>query len=123
MMHYMENFLDGRPGDEPRLEPEINVFRMCIAVENKSAKTLLEAINAMHIQLRVCGYNVVRLHTDRGGEFRGDPLEKWCMARSIQRTKTAGVSSQSNGRAERSIQEVKARIQRVLKGAEMSSDY
>ena len=114
---------DGLPGGEPRLEPEINVFRMCIAVENKSAKTLVRAINAMHIQLRVCGYNVVRLHTDRGGEFRGDPLEKWCMARSIQRTKTAGVSSQANGRAERPIQEVKARIQRVLKGAEMSSEY
>ena len=108
---------------EERIEPEINVFRMCLAVGSKSAKVVLQAINAMHIQLRVCGYNVVRLHTDRGGEFRGEALEKWCAVRSIHRTRTAGVSSQSNGRAERSIQEIKARIQRVLKGAEMDSKY
>ena len=106
---------------ELRAEPEINVYRMCIAVPAKTAKHVMEAINAMYIQLRTNGYNVARVHTDRGGEFRGDLLKRWCMARSIHRSQTAGVSSQANGRVERSIQEIKARIQRVLLGAGWTS--
>ena len=74
----------------------------------------------MHLQLRAAGYNVVRLHSDRGGEFRGR-LDDWCLARGVIRSKTGGVDPQANGRAERSVQEVKARIQRILLGAGM--DY
>ena len=84
---------------------------------------MLQAINSMFIQLRVSGYSVVRLHTDTGGEYRGNPLQRWCDARSIHKTTTAGVSSQSNGRAERSIQEVKSRIQRLLLSAEMEAEH
>ena len=106
---------------ELRAEPEINVYRMCIAVPAKTAKHVMEAINAMYIQLRTNGYTVARVHTDRGGEFRGDLLKRWCIARSIHRSQTAGVSSQANGRVERSIQEIKARIQRILLGAGWTS--
>ena len=105
---------------EPQEEPKINVFRLCIAMSSKGSKEVLQTINQMYLQLRISGYTVLRVHTDRGGEFRGKLLENWCAVRSIVRSRTAGGSSQSNGRAERSIQEIKARMQRVLLHAEMT---
>ena len=113
----------GEPGPsegdvEESEELAINVFRLCIAIKTKTAKEALKAMNQMHLQLRAAGYNVVRLHSDRGGEFRGH-LDDWCLARGVIRSKTGGVDPHANGRAERWVQEVKARIQRVLLGAGM----
>ena len=110
-------------GAEEREEPEMNVFRFAIPLAKKVGSVVLQAINELYIQLRVHGYTVVRLHSDRGGEFRGRALNQWCRTRDILRTKTAGMSPQSNGRAERSVQEIKARIQRALKGAELGPEY
>ena len=108
---------------EEREEPEMNVFRFAIPLEKKTGSIVLQAINELYIQLRVHGYTVVRLHSDRGGEFRGRALNQWCRTRDILRTKTAGMSPQSNGRAERAVQEIKARIQRALKGADLGIEY
>ena len=108
---------------EDRVEPEINVFRFCIPLEKKKAPAVLQAINELYIQLRVHGYNVVRLHSDRGGEFRGKAMDQWCRTRDILRTKTPGMSPQSNGRVERSVQEVKARVQRALRGADLGPEH
>ena len=113
-------------GEEPaeeRVEPELNVFRFCIPLEKKKAPAVLQAINELYIQLRVHGYSVVRLHSDRGGEFRGKAIEQWCRTRDILRTKTPGMSPQANGRVERSVQEVKARVQRALRGADLGPEH
>ena len=111
------------PGDrEERREPEVNVFRLCLPMETKSAREVLQTINTMYLQLRMSGYSVVKLHTDMGGEYRGRPLRQWCASRSIYKTTTAGVSPQSNGRAERAVQEVKARIQRNLLASGLSHE-
>ena len=114
---------DAEEPAEEREEPEMNVFRFAIPLEKKVGSVVLQAINELYIQLRVHGYTVVRLHSDRGGEFRGRALNQWCRTRDILRTKTAGMSPQSNGRVERSVQEIKARIQRALKGAELGPEY
>eukprot|EP00435_Cladocopium_sp_Y103_P064984 s603_g26.t1 len=45
-------------------------------------------------------------------------LKNWCEARAVLHTRTAGDQPQSNGRAEQSVGEVKARIRRMLKAAE-----
>ena len=108
---------------EERQEPELNIFRFCIPLQGKTKDVVLRAINELYIQLRVHGYTVTRLHSDRGGEFRGKGLDQWCRTRDIHRTKTAGMSPQSNGRVERSVQEIKARIQRALKGAAMGPEF
>ena len=81
-----------------------------------------QTINQMYLQLHMSGYNVIRVHTDRGGDFRGSLLENWCAVRSIVRSRTAGGSAQSNGWAERAIQEVKSRMQRALLQAQMTSE-
>ena len=55
---------------EERQEPELNIFRFCIPLQGKTKDVVLKAINELYIQLRVHGYTVTRLHSDRGGEFR-----------------------------------------------------
>ena len=110
------------PGEE-KVTPEMNVFRFCIPLEKKKAPAVLQAINELYIQLRVHGYSVVRLHSDRGGEFRGKAIDQWRRTRDIHRTKTQGMSPQANGRVERSVQEVKARVQRALRGADLGPEH
>ena len=107
---------------EERIEPKLNVFRLCIPLESKKPSVVLQGLNTLYIQLRIHGYPVTRLHSDRGREFEGGGLQQWCNARSIYRTTTAGASPQSNGRAERAVQEVKLRIQRALRQAGMGPD-
>ena len=103
-----------RMESEEREDPNLITFRLAIPMASKDQKTVLSTIQQMYIQLRVMGYHVSRLHTDLGGEFRGRSLTQWCRSRDIHRTTTAGVSSQSNGRAERAIQTIKSHIRRVL---------
>ena len=111
---------DGEEGEEDeeqgekKEEPRLVTFRLAIPMPSKDQKMVLSTIQQMYIQLRVMGYHVARLHTDLGGEFRGRSLTQWCPSRDIHRTTTAGVSSQSNGRAERAIQTVKGQIRRLL---------
>ena len=111
-----------REGDadvEPRVDPKVNVFKLCIRLESKKPAIVLQALNTLYIQLRIHGYPVTRLHSDRGREYEGGGLQQWCNARSIYRTTTAGASAQSNGRA---VQEVKLRMQRALLQAKMGTD-
>ena len=102
-----------------RIEPEINVFKLCIPLDSKKPAEVLRGLNSMYLQLRIDGYPVTRLHSDRGREFEGGALREWCTARSIYRTSTASASAQSNGRAERAVQENKLRMQRALMQAKM----
>ena len=104
---------------EEKENPDMITFRLAIPMASKDQKTVLSTIQQMYIQLRVMGYHVARLHTDLGGEFRGRSLTQWRRSRDIHRTTTAGVSSQSNGRAERAIQTVKSHIRRALGMASM----
>ena len=104
--------------EEERLDPEIEVFKFATPIPSKAECNILEVLNLWHIQLRVHGYEIRRLHSDRGGEFFGRGVQKWAAARGILRTSTAR-DTKANGRAEKAIQEVKARIRRALHGASM----
>ncbi|CAI7926943.1 unnamed protein product [Closterium sp. NIES-54] len=46
---------------------------------------------------------VLRLHSDRGGEFSSDLLRAFCRAEGIRQTLTLPASPQQNGIAERRI--------------------
>ena len=107
---------------EEREEPEVVVFRLAAPMVSKSASLVLEVVNSWFIQLRVLGYELRRIHTDRGGEFFGQGLIKWAAARGIEKTTTAR-DSKSNGRVERAIQEMKSRMRRVLLAAGMGPSY
>ncbi|CAI7762402.1 unnamed protein product, partial [Closterium sp. NIES-54] len=69
-------------------------------------KVLIDWIRAARLQLRErfgSDFPVLRLHSDRGGEFSSDLLRAFCRAEGIRSTFTLPASPQQNGIAERRI--------------------
>ncbi|CAI5957408.1 unnamed protein product [Closterium sp. NIES-64] len=69
-------------------------------------EVLIDWIRAACLQLRksfVSDFPVLRLHSDRGGEFSSGLLRAYCRARGIRQTFTLPDSPQQNGIAERRI--------------------
>ncbi|CAI7810072.1 unnamed protein product, partial [Closterium sp. NIES-54] len=67
---------------------------------------LIPWIRATRLQLREwfqLGFPVLRLHSDRGGEFSSDLLAPFCVEHGIRQTFTLPASPQQNGVAERRI--------------------
>ncbi|CAI7911488.1 unnamed protein product, partial [Closterium sp. NIES-54] len=70
------------------------------------AKVLIHWIRAARLQLRESfgsDFPVLRLHSDRGGEFSSARLGAFCRAQGIHQTFTLPASPQQNGIAERRI--------------------
>ncbi|CAI7782725.1 unnamed protein product [Closterium sp. NIES-54] len=69
-------------------------------------EVLIDWIRAARLQLRESfgsDFPVLRLHSDRGGEFSSARLGAFCRARGIRQTFTLPASPQQNGIAERRI--------------------
>ncbi|CAI7827723.1 unnamed protein product, partial [Closterium sp. NIES-53] len=69
-------------------------------------EVLIDWIRAARLQLRKSfgsDFPVLRLHSDRGGEFSSARLGAFCHARGIRQTFTLPASPQQNGIAERRI--------------------
>ncbi|CAI7771499.1 unnamed protein product [Closterium sp. NIES-53] len=69
-------------------------------------EVLIDWIRAARLQLRESfgsDFPVLRLHSDRGGEFSSARLGAFCRARGIRQTFTLPASPQQNGIAERCI--------------------
>ncbi|CAI7834046.1 unnamed protein product, partial [Closterium sp. NIES-54] len=69
-------------------------------------EVLIDWIRAARLQLRQSfgsDFPVLRLHSDRGGEFSSGLLRAFCRARGIRQTFTLSDSPQQNGIAERCI--------------------
>ncbi|CAI7869812.1 unnamed protein product [Closterium sp. NIES-53] len=69
-------------------------------------EVLIDWIRAARLQLResfVSDFPVLRLHSDRGGEFSGARSGAFCRAQGIRQTFTLPASPQQNGIAERRI--------------------
>ncbi|CAI5997569.1 unnamed protein product [Closterium sp. NIES-64] len=69
-------------------------------------KVLIDWIRAARLQLRQSfgsDFPVLRLHSDRGGEFSSGLLRAYCRAQGIRHTFTLPDSPQQNGIAERHI--------------------
>lgn len=66
---------DADPGGPNQPEEEmdqdfgIEVFRLAVPVEDRSAEKILEATIYLYLQLRADGYPVQQIHTDRAREF------------------------------------------------------
>jgi hypothetical protein len=71
----------------------------CLMKLKSDAKHILPDILAMFE--RQSGQLVLRLRTDRGGEFLNEILDSFLKSKGILHEKTAGYSSESNGVAER----------------------
>ncbi|CAI7909683.1 unnamed protein product [Closterium sp. NIES-54] len=69
-------------------------------------EVLIDWIRVASLQLRErfdSDFLVLRLHSDRGGEFSSDLLRAFCRAEGIRQTLTLPASPQQNGIAERRI--------------------
>ncbi|CAI7736565.1 unnamed protein product, partial [Closterium sp. NIES-54] len=69
-------------------------------------EVLIDWIHVARLQLRErfgSNFPVLRLHSDRGGEFSSDLLRAFCRAEGIWETFTLPASPQQNGIAERCI--------------------
>ena len=116
-----EHFPVEDPGREETAEEKkakedfkIQVFHLAVPLASRAAEVVLEAIIQMYLQLRMDGYYVRQLHSDRAKEFTTRTLQRWCMNRDIQKTTTAGDSPQQNGRAEKAVQSIKAKMRIAL---------
>ena len=81
----------------------------------------MKTTSKVYLQLNADGSEVRQVRTDHGGKFESETLQVWCEARRFLRTWTARDQLQSNGRAEQSVAETKARIRRMLKAAQANS--
>ncbi|CAI7845495.1 unnamed protein product [Closterium sp. NIES-53] len=74
--------------------------------KDEVTEVLIDWIRAARLQLRESfgsAFPVLRLHSDRGGEFSSDLLQAFCRAEGIRQTFTLPASPQQNGIAERRI--------------------
>ena len=102
---------------------QIEVHRVAIPIETRAQGVVLRAIIDLVLMLRAEGITVTQLHTDRGGEFRSKRLRTWCRERNVLQTWTAGDEPQSNGRAEKAVQDTKRRVRVLLHSAGVGEEY
>ena len=119
-----------RPGEherpevvEERVEPKIEVIRVGVPISGKSQNAVLEGLIELFLQLRVDGFPVHTIHTDRGREFTGQRVRSWMRSRSITHSTTGGEDPMANGRAEKAVGETKKRLRRMLHGAGLGSEW
>jgi hypothetical protein len=103
-------------------EFEIKVFRMVTPLPSKYSGPVLQAVVDMILKLRTDGFEVAQVHSDNGGEFTSDAMQRWMTARGYIRTFTGVSDPQANGRAENAVQHVKSHIRRLLHQANWSSN-
>ncbi|CAE7455790.1 GIP [Symbiodinium sp. CCMP2592] len=85
-----------------------------VPVNNKKAATMLPAVQKIVLDVKALGYPITRLHSDRGGEFRGHLVRRWALAQGMWPTTTSGSESASNGVAEAGVRYLKRRARVLL---------
>ncbi|CAE7244180.1 unnamed protein product [Symbiodinium necroappetens] len=88
-----------------------------VPVNNKRAATMLPAVQKIVTDVKALGYPVTRIHSDRGGEFRGNLVRKWALASGMWPTTTSGSDSAANGVAESGVRYLKRRARILLDSA------
>ena len=107
----------------PEEEVHMAVYRIMLPIPSKGGDDILKGLADITLTLRHEGIYVQQLHADRGGEFGGRKVEKWCLDRGIQRTYTAGVDPKGNGRVEKAVQVAKDSIRKTLLAAGVGAEF
>ena len=88
-----------------------------IPVNNKKAATMLPAVQRIAADVKALGYPITRIHSDRGGEFRGNLVRRWALSQGMWPTTTSGSDSAANGVAESGVRYLKRRARILLDSA------
>ena len=90
-------------------------------MQTKTAREVIKTAMEFLLKLKMDGFHVGRIHTDRGHEFSG-PFKKWALDRGIMLTRAPGDDPRASGRVEVAVKSFKAHIRRLLKQAEVGSE-
>ena len=117
----------GEQRDEERREDleektEVRIFRLALPMTTKTGREVSSTTMDMLMKLKVDGFTVAKIHTDRGHEFSG-PFRRWASSRGIILSRTAGDDPRANGRAEVAVKAIKTQIRRVLHHAKVQADW
>ena len=83
-------------------------------VPGKTQQNVLNAIRKMRTEALSLGFEVRRIHTDRGREYLNNGLKGFCSQHSIIKTLAFAEEHQSNGRVESLIGRIKAKTRVFL---------
>ena len=86
-------------------------------VATKNTSDVLNAIGRMFAAAKAEGFDVRRIHSDRGREFNNAQLRSWCARHGLHKTYALPEEHQSNGRAEGAIMRAKSKIRTILHAA------
>ena len=86
----------------------------CVPVNGKKAVYTLPAMQQMITEIRALGFPVARVHSDRGGEFRGNLVKRWLAGQGIMRQTSTGSEPAENGVAEAGVRYLKRRARTLL---------
>ena len=100
---------------------DIKIFRLAAPMQTKTSKQVTKTTMEFLLKLKMDGFHVGRIHSDRGHEFSG-PFRKWALDRGIMLTRTPGDDPRANGRVEVAVKSFKTHIRRLLKQAEVGSE-
>ncbi|CAE7730560.1 GIP [Symbiodinium sp. CCMP2456] len=91
----------------------------CVPITGKKVIYTLPALQQMVTEIKALGYPVARVHSDRGGEFRGNLVKRWLAAQGILRTTSTGSEPAENGVAEAGVRYLKRRARTLLDAARL----
>eukprot|EP00439_Symbiodinium_sp_Y106_P018710 s7820_g2.t1 len=102
---------------------EMETIYMVYPVRNKRGGDIMLAIQEAVLRLKLLGFPVARLHTDRGSEFASRGLRKWLLERDIYHTRSESLTPQTNGAAERGVRWFKTKAKVLLAEAKVPLKY
>ena len=101
----------------------VKQITMAEILENRGTQAVVEALSRFHARLRFLGLPILRLHSDRAGEYQSRSFERWCRERSVMRTFTDADNFRGNGRAECAVAQVKRGARTLLLAAGLDESY
>ena len=102
---------------------EMETIYMVYPVRARRGGDVMLAIQEAVLRLKLLGFPVARLHSDRGSEFASKGLRKWLLERDIFHTRSEALVPQTNGCAERAVRWFKTRAKTLLDGAKVPLKY
>ena len=89
----------------------------------KAVKRMVAFVESLNTVIFAAGRRVLRIHSDRGGEFENEMLKGYCDAALITQTFSSGHSPQSAGAAEVNVRILKQILRRLLIHAHLKPSW
>eukprot|EP00439_Symbiodinium_sp_Y106_P019156 s3996_g2.t1 len=102
---------------------EMETIYMVYPVRARRGGDVLLAVQEAVLRLKLLGFPVARLHSDRGSEFASKGLRKWLLERDIFHTRSEALVPQTNGAAERGVRWFKTKAKVLLSEAGVAIKY